>query len=237
MVNAGRYTTAARGVGGRDDLKLLLVGLLVIGLGLVVLHVLAELSGIGKLEKAFDLSRERSLPSWFSSMQLFLVAAVAFRICWLRRELPDQLRWPMALFGLAFTYLSIDEYIGLHEALTKAIQGVDWVPTFNTHGAWIVPYLIVGLLAVFAVRRALAWVWQHDRHAFFAALLGAVIYVAGAVGVELPSYYVEARSVAWEVLLVFEEWLEMAGVSFILYATLHLGRVIGSLASDRSQSV
>lgn len=226
MVSIGRHAATTGERGAISGLKLLLLLVLAIEVALVVMHVAAHASGQTVLVRLFDLDREKNIPTWFASMQLFLVAVVVFMILVRNTGVPAALRWPLPLFGLVFVFLSMDEFIGLHEGVTVLTGDIAWVPTFNDHGAWILPYCAIALVLLLAVRRSVLWVWRHDRHAFLAAVLGMALFFVGAVGIEFTHYYVEPKSWLSASMVVFEEWLEMVGVSLVLYATLHLGRTI-----------
>ena len=130
------------------------------------------------------------------------------------------LRWQRLLVGGFFVFLSIDEYVGLHEGLTALNREGDWLPMFNDHGAWIIPYFIAGLTLLLLLANTIAWAWRHDAQATKAALCGAVIYAVAALGLELGSYYLESGTLLKRSEVVVEEWMEMLGVSMILYGAL-----------------
>ena len=65
--------------------------------------------------------------------------------------------------------------------------------------------------------------WQHFKPEAGVAAVGAAVYVGGAVGLEVVSYLLLASGVPADLYLLevaVEEFLEMAGVSVILYAVL-----------------
>ncbi len=199
---------------------LLLLGAIAIEAVLIALHLLALSSGQQSLVRLFHLNLERNLPTWFSSMQLFLVALALFSLPLSR--LPATPRWQLLLFAGIFLFLSIDEFVSLHETITRVAKSVAWVPTFNAHGAWILPYCAAAIVLLLLLRKSILWVWRADRHGFLAAASGMALFATGAVGIELVSYYLEPASMLLLISVVLEEWLEMLGSSLILYAVLHL---------------
>jgi uncharacterized membrane protein len=81
-----------------------------------------------------------------------------------------------------FVFLSMGEFIALHERITARAGSMDWALTFNTHGAWIPPYMLIGLLLAWNCRMALVWAWQLEAKAVLLALGGPVFFVVGALG-------------------------------------------------------
>ncbi len=204
----------------------LLLGALAVEAVLIGLHLLALASRDPVMARFFDLGKENNVPTWFASMQLFLVAVVAFVAAFPRGRLPAVLRWPLPSFGAVFVFLSIDEFVGLHESITAMTDGLSWAPTFNAHGAWILPYCLIAALLLLAARHSALWLWRAGRPVFLAAAVGAALYIAGAVGFELVSYYLERASRPWRIVQTVEESLEMVGVSLILYAILCLRQIL-----------
>ena len=58
------------------------------------------------------------------------------------------------------------------------------------------------------------------------AAAGALVFVAGGVGVELIGFYLVPGSTPYKVATAVEEFLEMAGVSVMLYAALLVNRAL-----------
>jgi hypothetical protein len=86
----------------------------------------------------------------------------------------------------------------------------------------MLPYSAFALGLLLVLRKSALWLWQIDAWAFCVATLGFAIFYVGAVGLELLGYYLVLGSTSLETTRILEEWLEMFGVSLILYATLHL---------------
>jgi hypothetical protein len=203
-----------------------LIWLLLFEAFLIALHVLSLVTGRPSLESLFNLNGEQNLPTWFSSIQLFLIALTLFSIKAPAARYPRDKRLQVRLVAAGFVFLSMDEFIALHERITARAGSMDWVPTFNTHGAWILPYVIIGLLLAWYCRMALVWAWQLEAKAVLLALGGAVLFAIGAVGLELLGYFIDQASTIYEIEIILEEWLEMIGASLILYAALSLKQAL-----------
>lgn len=178
----------------------------------------------------FDMDAEVSLPTWLSSVQLFALGSLLLLAGLGRRQRHIAAAW-LALAGCAFLFASADEGAAIHEKITTVALGLEltWLLFEGDHGAWIGLYLAVGLIVLFLARRALAALWRHHRRVAVAFGLGAATFVVGAVGVEILGYeYLRESAPEWQyrIGVAVEEFLELAGISVMLYGGL-------LLASDR----
>ena len=105
---------------GRDHLRRLGAALIVANL-LLPLGLIAYAALAGR-DYAPLFWGERTAIAWFSSVQLLLIAGVAWAnhetASLIRRVDPEdepQRRWIWAVFAVGFVYLSIDERFGFHE--------------------------------------------------------------------------------------------------------------------------
>jgi len=184
----------------------LVIGLLVVsGLGLV-----AELSGDPTLCAFLSLSDEHNLPTWYASSLLLGCAIAAGAIA----RAPTA--WKKHWWGVAigFGYVSLDETAVLHEHLgghidTRGILYFDWV-------IWAAIALVVLAVLFYPWLRGLP---PRLRRRLIAA---AVIYVGGAVVMELPLGYWTDRygddTLGYALIDWVEETLELIGASLALAA-------------------
>ena len=208
----------------------ILAWLSLIAATLVVLNLAAHLftavtghDHVRGLIPLLDLDLESNLPSLYGAFLLLAAAAlVALQAAILHaRRGPDRQLWT----GLALVLLAMafDEVASAHELLTEPMRELLGAGRPRIlHFAWIVP----GALAA----AAFAWLYR----GFFArlpdpvrprVLLAALVYLGGAVGVEMVGgYYAAANSTGtfvYKALLVgLEEGLEMAGVILFIGAML-----------------
>lgn len=182
----------------------------------------------GPLYYLLDLDLETSLPTWFSALQLAAVAVV-FAVAAARNARPDVLsgRW-LVLASVGFTYLSADEAAMIHEQLAVYVArlGPDWIRLYQgERGGWLYLYgpaiLVVALLALPVLLR----LWRNLRRPAAWMFGGAAAYVVGALGVQILMFEViepwEARFPT-TLAIAAEEFLEMAGVTLVLYGALLL---------------
>lgn len=172
--------------------------------------------------RIFNINREQSVPTWYSSMLLLLGAlatGATAAVKWKRRE-PYRVMW--VLLALLFAYLSADEGAGLHEYLTEPIgEGLD------TTGVFYFGWIIAGIIAVIVVGLAYFRFWLHlDRRTRLLYLLAAAFYVGGGIGIEMIGsniwYESGGSTLEYSTVGTFEELFEMLGAVTFLYAQLQL---------------
>jgi len=170
--------------------------------------------------KLFDLNVENNVPTWFSSITLFLCAAAL----WLTGQLARRRRdantryW----FGIAavFVLMSLDEVATIHEKLLNPSRSL-----FHTGGflyyAWVIP----GALFVSAfLMVTLRFLWRLPTRTRCRFILAGFVYVAGSLGMEMVAGNYEfvhgVDDLVLGMMAVVEESLEMAGTILFLRAVL-----------------
>jgi len=193
-------------------------------LGAIVVTQGIESGVVDKLFKLFNLDYEQNLPTWVSSVLLFLVGLHYLMIAYYRHDLEKHHFFQWLFLGLIFLGISFDEFAHIHEASIRPMRTM-----FDMDGLlfypWILPAailtIVVGLF-YFTFIRDLPW---ESKLIFICASL---FYVGGALGMEaIGGYYVDNMlagqpsepDVFYLALTHFEEYCEMLGI--ILY--LHLG--------------
>lgn len=213
-----------------ERLRVLLYSLIGTGVGLALLHLVikatAEHLPWGPLEAIFDLDEEISIPTWFSSVQLFVIGAVLALASVENRRRQEVPNWLLRAGAMIFLLLSMDEGAMLHERFTAVARRleIDWLLFGEGRGAWQLPYALLALAAVLIAFRPLIRIARAFPVETRFAVIGAALVAVGAAGLELVSYYTVPEPVGfwYELEVVSEEALEMAGASLILYATLRL---------------
>lgn len=173
-----------------------------------------ESESIQKAVAFFSLSYEHNLPSWYSSMLLF-ACAIALGVRAVRAsETRDTFRRHWWVLTGGFAYMSIDEAVELHEHLGGL---------FHFHGVlyfgWVVPAALLVLVLLASYVRFLRHLPPRTRTRF---VIAGVIYVGGAVGMELPLGWWTDRhgdgNFTYALIDWVEESLEMLGASMFLLA-------------------
>ncbi len=200
----------------------------------VVFHIVRYgmgYDGIGVLDQ-FDLDSERNLATYFSAAVLLTLAGLLVAIGRIehRRGSRDAGYW--FLLAAALLYVSIDEATGLHGGVTGPLR-----ETFGLSGvfyfAWVIPATID--LAVFGIV-CIRFFLRLDTRTRRLFTLSALLYVGGALGMELVGgYYFDAHggeNPVYSAIVTVEETLEIAGMLVFLYALLDRVRRLNSEVSD-----
>jgi hypothetical protein len=173
------------------------------------------------LRSGLSLSYEGNFPTWYATGLLWTVALGLG--CCARREPGLERFWWWGLAAI-FMLFSLDEAIELHEDL-----GGDAERHGVLYFSWVVPaaMLTSAFVAVYA------WFWWRlpapTRRGF---ALAFVLYVGGALGMELPlGAWYEAhgdQNLGYALLDFIEESLELVGLSVFLLAIARHWRTLGT---------
>ena len=173
-----------------------------------------------RVAKAFDLDGEENVPALYSAAML-MVSALLLGFIAFRHRLSGS-RW-LSWSGLAvlLAFLSLDEAILIHEPIAYAVQDALNISR-EYYYIWAVPYTIAAGIVGLLYMRFLAKLPKKTRILF---LFSAAVFIIGAAGFEWLSYlHVQAsgsrETFLYQLLLIFEEFLEMFGVLVFVYALL-----------------
>lgn len=172
------------------------------------------------LFRLFNLSEEGNVPTWFAATTLFL-SAVLLGVTWrVVREAGEPFARHWAFLALIFLFIAIDEAAGIHELLILPVRAL--LSTRRAlYFAWVIPYGIAVVVVGLAYARFMLALPRRTALLFLAA---ALLYVAGAIGMEMLSPWVYdwtgEVTLPMFVMLLVEETLEMVGVAILVYALL-----------------
>jgi hypothetical protein len=183
--------------------------LLLISLSFVLLHTLLfsyhyyvnELPFL--VRQLFDLDEENNLPTWWSS---FLLLNVAFFVLVSALTKHDKFRPYWFAIAIGFLVLAIDEVAGLHETFNATI-----VPSWALYGGVLVA--VIALIFIPFLRSL-------DGRLALSFVLSGVVFVTGAIVVEILSEGIDTDSLAYSFAVALEEGLEMLGALMFLYFNL-----------------
>jgi hypothetical protein len=210
-----------------DDAKCLLLFLLgfeaLLVLGFCTVWIIAPGFKWGPISLFLDVDREVSIPTWFSAIQLFAIGLLLI----LQARAAKQLRIYLFILGLGFMFLSMDESAAIHEKIIDSVKRLDvqWLLrlTFmGSHRAWMVPYVLVGLVVLVAGYRPVGFVWRNFRREALWVAMGLAFFGIGGIGLEIFSSQTDSDA-AYNWAVAGEEFLEMAGMSIVLYGFMLLG--------------
>ena len=177
---------------------------------------------------------EDNLVTWFSSVQLLLIAGVAYLVFEVSVSAKVGSKWCWALLSLGFVFLALDERFEIHENLRDRVfipaDLFTDIPKLQAGDAGLFLYFGVGLIvAVFLWRELRDWPWA--ARLFSAALiLTAVVLVIDGMGWPEVRHWPMRRF--WT--SVFEETGELwAQLLFLLSFLIVLAGRAGALHTVR----
>lgn len=202
----------------------LLAPLLSLELGLAAGYLFTRTGALGaRMALWFDLDQEQSIAAWFSSAQLLAIGAVLALTRPRGAVAGAPSRWFVRLLAAAFVFLSLDESIGVHEALSMFLRPrapgliLGWMPV----------YLVGGALALAVTGPQLLRLWRGHPATSAMFAIGAAVFAGGGLVLELVGFALNASDLPLQILV--EECAEMAGASIMLCAVLSFrARVMGS---------
>ena len=196
----------------------------------------------GTLYRLLDVGEEKSLPTYFSTLNLLFSSILIYIIY--QYEKANTLRgYPYWLFlSLLFLSLSFDEFASIHEEFARVynilVKKNILYPVLETHG-WIVfgvAFVLIVALALIPFLRNL----PKDTRRYF--LISGFVFVTGAIGFEfvgammLKTKFVKSpNELAYLIRRILEEGFEMYGIAMFnctLYREISIRRVSLGFVSD-----
>ncbi len=163
----------------------------------------------------FDVGEEISLPSWFSSVNLFVSSILVFLVykC-SENETALVHRYWLVLSGV-FAYLSLDESAEIHERFNRFSSFTKNIfPVLETH-SWVFFGTVLSILFVATFVPFLLRI--HRRTAVMFIIAGA-IFVSGSIGFEFIGAvmrytgYAQSTDLIYKLRRIVEESLEIYGI-------------------------
>ena len=138
----------------------------------------AQLAGWLRL---FDLDLENNLPTLFATLILLSSGILLGFIYLVKRRRQESFFLYWLGLALAFLYLAMDEWFGIHERLIRPLRGI-----LDTSGPlrnpWVIPYgLALALLGILYLRFILALPPRTRR----LMILAALIFLGGGLILEM----------------------------------------------------
>ncbi|MTD99826.1 multidrug transporter [Paracoccus sp. YIM 132242] len=173
-----------------------------------------------RIAALFLFEEERNLPTLFNFTLLVANMVALGTVAVFAFGGNDRWRWHWLFLALFFLFLAYDEAAQVHEGLNRVMDGVVDASGFLAF-AWVVPGIAVVLAIGLAFGRFLLALPGRSARGF---LLAGVLYVGGAIGVEMIGANLWWShgwdNVAYSLLATLEETLEMTGLIVLLHATL-----------------
>jgi hypothetical protein len=199
------------------------VGLLTVS-GLVVVFLAVRLGSEfpSSVEALFNLDKEQTIATWFSSMLLGVNGFLSLALRSTEQELRLLKYW--TTLGWLLLVLSLDEAASLHERTGLLLANLRLEGAFEY--AWVIPGTVAVLLAGVWFLGLFRHLEPRLRNLLMAA---GFLYVAGALGVEFLEGAVASgalfgavgeKGTAYNSVVAIQELMEMAGLVILLMAFL-----------------
>lgn len=208
---------------GRPDPLLFLGSALLIVLYWISLKWGTDTAVSSRFSRLFDVNGEVNIPAWYSSFLWILAAFRAYRLQELSGGGVGSARlapyW-LALSGICL-YLSMDETAAIHESIGTIISLAAGDPdgVAPIYG-WVWYGLALVALVGVAFARFLTLI---PRDTATGLILGSVVFLAGAIGVETLGSLVDSGTIDWFPMglnwnraKALEELLEMLGICILV---------------------
>ncbi len=160
----------------------------------------------------FSLSEEANLPTWYSSSLLLACAAALALLARAARQNASRHHRRWGILSLALLFVSADEVMGLHER-SNTLFSLGGALSFG----WVILGGVASAIMLLVCLPILIDLPRPMRRRFIVA---GLIYVGGALGMELPLGYWSAQvgsgDLTYALLDFVEESLEILGASFFL---------------------
>lgn len=181
-----------------------------------------------KINRLVDLDDEANFPSWYSSVQWAVVAALMGFAVYRLRMRGAKAALPLFVLAGAFLALSLDEIAQVHEKLSIGVSGKVGSGQGALKSLWL-PALGIPLLIVLGVaaRRAKS-AFDEAPGSLQAFVVGLAVFALGAFGIEPITslvFHTSGPAYVW-----VEETMEMLGVTFLLWSAFSLAAREGMLA-------
>ncbi len=173
------------------------------------------------LEAESDLVKvgeEGNIPTWFSSIQLFMIAAVLSLIAIRDIDRRSPSTWALAVVPGLFVLLSLDEVAMFHERLGEWLSTSTDVGAGLRTGPWVLLFVpLVGLLTLAAA--FVFWPYLKGRRDVIVLVVaGFGVFGLSAVGLELLANLPADGSAVHKLLGFAEEIGEMLAGNIILWS-------------------
>jgi len=165
------------------------------------------------------LDTERNVPTYYSSMMLFVISGLLAIIAKLKKNENDSFYIYWIILALIFLFFSVDEIAGIHEMLNRPMR--KWL---NPQGFFSFAWVLVGIpfVLIFALSY-LKFFFNLSKKYKWLFAFSAIGYVLGALGFELiGAKYTSifGWDPQYDIVSTIEETLEMTSLVVMIYALL-----------------
>lgn len=200
-------------------------------LGLTMIHCLLQFiedgldfTQIHTLRRFFDFELDSNVPTWYSSITLFISSLLLSLIAIAKKQTKDYFALHWKFLAIIFTFLSLDEVAMFHEKSGKLLE-VLFPVKFDgwLYFQWVLIGIPVTLIIFIAYYKFIVHLPAKTRNLF---LLAGALYIGGALGLEILAGHQQSlgvntnSTILYELFTTIEELWEKLGVMVFIYALL-----------------
>ncbi len=179
------------------------------------------------LDDFFSLSDEGNFPTWISSLVLFSCGVVLAGIARATRLTGGDYVIHWVGLSLIFFYISLDEFVTLHEELNQFFD-LDGI----FHFGWVIP---AGVIVAVIGLSYLRFLWHLTPKVRWRFVAAGALFVGGALIVELLlGWWTDQagdQNLTYGLIDLVEESMEVIGSSLFLYSLIdYLGGASGRIS-------
>lgn len=161
----------------------------------------------------FNMNLEANIPAWFSASLMIFISILTFFIAKIQE---GDLKKYFSLISIIFLLMSCDEISSVREILNNPVRNA-----FSLGGifywAWLIPAIIILIIAGLYFYNFFSILNPYFRKSF---ILAGVIYLSGAVLMEMAGGYLYSHnlgdSLYYVLEVVIEEGLELFGLMYFI---------------------
>jgi len=134
----------------------------------------------------FDVGHEANVPTFFAVL-LFIILSASALVCGIYDKFVHAVKkdwFPWIIVSCVLLFLSLDELAQVHEQLTFHTQYILRDVSGLFYFAWVIPY---GILVVLFAAYLIPFFLKLPRYTRNIILLGAGVFILGALGAEMIS--------------------------------------------------
>lgn len=223
-------------------LKQLIVAILVLLFANIISLVVQSqtsspyLTGLAKL---FDFNEEANITTLFSTLILIGCSILLYTIFKRSRRNQDNFQKHWFILSVAFAFVAIDEFCGLHERLIPIISDAYSLPSYLKY-SWVLPY---GGAVLIGISYVIPFIKNLPAKISSLFVLSAFLYLGGAVGMELIGgnhhEIYGNETVLYATYYTLEELLEMIGSTLFLFSLIQCYNLpeISASSSTKSKNI
>jgi hypothetical protein len=171
--------------------------------------------------RTFYFNTEANIPSFYSALSMVMSSVILFFIGNLEMRIDKTQARCWKLLGYVFLFLSIDEFISIHENLTGMTRNIVGDGGGYFYYAWVIPYVVVfGIIFVYLIR----FFFRLPVRLRVQFAIAGTIFLTGAVAMEVIggryAFHNGTANLNYALLVTGEELLEMLGIIVFNYSLL-----------------